>query len=117
MNYLESLNLSKFNGASVMEIQGATTKKRCVVIPIEENYLYEGKNGIYTSLIAHERKSVGSSGDTHFLTMQIPKDKYNALTEEQRKNNPIMGNMKEVTTRSEQKATSSTTDPLNDLGW
>ena len=91
MNYSLKIDVKKLNKAFVMPIQGKTATVECVCIPTSE--FYKGKNGeLYSNMEIVERKNgVGQYGDTHFAKQQLEKASYQALTEEQRKNIPILG--------------------------
>jgi hypothetical protein len=93
MNQQIKINIKALNRAFVYPIQGKTEKVECVCIPTSE--FYHGKNGeLYLTLSVHERQTPGTYGDTHFIKQQLEKESYNRLTEEQRKEIPIIGNMK-----------------------
>lgn len=68
----------------------------CLIIPIDQNYLYRGKDGaMYLDLTAIESTSPPKEGfkDTHFIKQSLPKEVYDKLTDEERKATPIMGNL------------------------
>lgn len=93
MNYQLKFNIKKLNRAFVHGIQGRTEKVECLCIPVSE--FYPGKQGeLYCTLTVQEKTSPGAWGDTHFAKQQLEKASYNALTLEQRKEIPIIGNMK-----------------------
>ena len=87
------LNLKQLKHAQ-REMKGANGKKvKCLIIPIEENELFEGEKGTYIDLTAIEIKNkVGDSKDTHLVKQNFDKDVYNAMSEEERKASPILGN-------------------------
>lgn len=90
MNYSLKIDVKKLNKAFVMPIQGKTASVECVCIPTTE--FYKGKNGeLYSNIEIVEKKQVGQYGDSHFAKQQLEKASYQALTEEQRKNIPILG--------------------------
>lgn len=91
MNYSLKIDVKKFHKAFVMPIQGKTATVECVCIPTSE--FYKGKKGeLYSNMEIVERKNgAGQYGDTHFAKQQLEKASYQALTEEQRKNIPILG--------------------------
>jgi hypothetical protein len=92
MNYQLKIDVKKLNKAFVYPIQGKEAKVECVCIPVSE--FYSGKNGeLYCNLQITEKKQVGQYGDTHFAKQSLEKASYNALSEEQRKAIPILGNM------------------------
>lgn len=91
MNYSLKIDVKKLNKAFVTPIQGKTATVECVCIPTSE--FYKGKNGeLYSNIEIVERKNgAGQYGDTHFAKQQLEKESYKALSEEQRKNIPILG--------------------------
>ena len=92
MNYSLKIDVKKLNKAFVYNIHGKSEKVECICIPTSE--FYKGKNGeLYCNIEAVERKTVGQYGDTHMAKQQLEKSSYSALTEEQKKNIPIIGNM------------------------
>ncbi len=115
MNYSLKIDVKKLNKAFVMPIQGKTATVECVCIPTSE--FYKGKNGeLYSNMEIVERKNgAGQYGDTHFAKQQLEKASYQALTEEQRKNIPILGSFQpskfgnvETVVAEEVKATQTT---------
>lgn len=95
MNYSIKIDLKKFRNAGMLTIPGKTGKKRCICIPVEDNAeIFEGKKGVYVSLTAVEMKEPGQYGDTHILKGNQPEETYKAMSEEERKSQPILGQMK-----------------------
>lgn len=85
------IDLQKLPGATVMPVGKNNTE--CIVIPIEMASLYKGAKGIYLDLTAIELTSPkADSKDTHLVKQALPKEKFAAMTEEQRKAIPILGN-------------------------
>lgn len=69
------------------------TTIECLIIPIKANNLYEGEKGLYLDLSAFALKEMKEgSKDTHLVKQQLPKEVYNAMSEEERKATPILGN-------------------------
>jgi len=119
MNYSQKIDIKKLNRAFVMPIVGKSSTVECVCIPTSE--FYKGKNGeLYCNMEIIERKNgAGQFGDTHFVKQQLEKASYQALTEEQRKNIPILGNFQpskfgnvETVVAEEVKPTSQTEVPF-----
>lgn len=100
------LNLKKLVHTGVMNVKGQNSAKRCVVIPIDDNFIYEGQNGnLYLSLRAVTLKN--PQEDTHFIKVAVPKAAYEKMTDEHRKNIPIIGNMSPATQQPQQTAQQS----------
>lgn len=115
MNYTISIDLRKVRGAIVKSIQGKTTAKECICIPTDK--LYIGKNGaVYLDLSMVQLKNIGQYGDTHFVKERLYSDEYNAMSEEERKSIPIIGNAKPLQYNNSNNAAVEITDD-EDLGF
>ena len=107
-NYNLRIALTKLKGAKVMEIQGKTCTKTCVVIPIdnEEGTVrdsYEGKidgmpttkflEDVQLNLTAFEFREK-KYGQTHGLKASFSKKRMESMSEEELRSMPFVGNMK-----------------------
>lgn len=91
-NYNIRIDLKKMKDVIFAKIDG----RKCVVIPVDVNpEIFVGEKGIYLSLSAIELRSPSQFGDTHIVKPLLDKKAYEAMSEEQRKNQPILGNMRE----------------------
>lgn len=89
-----NLKINLMNLHAVVQIQkGQLGPVECIVIPIEKNHLFKTDKGIYLDLSGFELKE--KKFGTHLIKQSLPKEVYNAMTEEQRKAMPILGNIKE----------------------
>jgi len=88
------INLSKLvsvittrKGKDGKEIEG-------IFIPIENNHLFKSKEtkNVYLDLIAFELKDP-KHDDTHLVKQSLPKDVREAMSEEEKKEQPIIGNL------------------------
>ena len=71
-----------------------TSKKnneKYVCIPLSDNYIFEGKKGLYLDLTAYSYD--GKFGESHFLKNRIPNDVYEKMSEDDKKNTPIIGSL------------------------
>lgn len=103
MNKNIKIDLTAFSGAGKIILTGEDGKqKKCLVIPIAENHLYEGEKGIYADFIAWEMKEKKENGTTHLLKQSLPKEVRSAMTDEQKKSLPIFGDMKDVQTETKE---------------
>lgn len=91
-NFSAKLNLLQLN-AVVKNLKGQSGEVKCLVIPINQNSLFEGEKGIYLDIQGFEikQKREGSK-DTHLIKQSFPKEVYDKLTDEQKKELPILGN-------------------------
>jgi hypothetical protein len=64
----------------------------CLIIPLESNYLFKGEKGVYLDLTAFELKEK-KENKTHLIKQTIPKDIFKAMTDEQKKATPILGDV------------------------
>jgi hypothetical protein len=72
---------------------GANGPVECLIIPIDNNFLYRGQNSLYLDLTAFQiRNPKEGQKDTHILKQSLPKEVYETLTDEEKKAMPIMGN-------------------------
>ena len=65
---------------------------RIDVSKIDKASIYKGKKGLYVTLDVVEVKN-SQYGDTHFVRQVLSKERYQAMTEDERKKIPILGNM------------------------
>lgn len=90
-NITGKIDLQKLQGATIMEL--GKNKTKCIVLPIEMAGLYAGEKGTYLDWTAIPLKEVKADRkDTHFIKLSVSKDKFNAMTEEQKSEIPILGN-------------------------
>lgn len=84
----------KINLALMNKVKTITSKKdneKYVCIPLSENYIFEGKKGLYLDLTAYSYD--GKFGESHFIKNRIPKDIYEKMSDEDKKNTPIIGSL------------------------
>ena len=98
-NYSIKADLLKVKGAFVKDLKGRTgAVKRCLIIPIEDSGMFLGEKGCYLDMAAIEKREA-RYGDTHFVKVSLPKEQYDAMTEEERNSTPILGGMHEIKAR------------------
>ena len=126
MNYNLSVEVGKIPGARVMDIQGRTGARACVVIPIDnergmcvDSYeVFDHKiGGMVWRPLRHARLNLKALecadkryGSTHFLKPSFSREFYQSIAEEDRRNIPIVGNMKEMPTAGSRVTGSSAND-------
>ena len=67
---------------------------KCLVIPIEGNKLFEGKEGaVYLDIVAFPMKEPKDYG-THIIKQSFSKDVREGMSEEEKTSQPILGNLK-----------------------
>lgn len=100
-NFSLKLNLLRYKVATVANIGGKT----CVVLPIEDNDLYastdsEGKvKGVFLDIDLWESRNVGKFGDTHLAKQHHSKEYREAMSEDDKRAESILGNMQPITPR------------------
>ena len=91
-NFNIRIDLKKMKNVVFAKIDG----KKCIVIPVAENpEVFVGEKGIYLSMSAIELRSPSQFGDTHLVNPLLDKKVYECMSDDQRKNLPILGNMRE----------------------
>lgn len=92
-NFNFKLDLSKFNGFGKVTLTGKSGQaKRCVVLPIEDNSIFEGDKGTYIDLVCFETNSEYGS---HIVTLSKTKEEREREEKTgERINKPIVGNLK-----------------------
>lgn len=114
------INLARYQNAGVVILQGKTGTKKCLVIPIEENHLYQGNKGVYADFVAWNNDKL-SNGNTHLIKQSLSKDVRDAMTDEQRMSQPTFGDVRPMVSEVEQSATEfkgavmAAADPTDDL--
>ena len=97
MNKNIKIDLTAFTGVGTINLTGKDSKvKRCLVIPIEENHLYEGEKGIYADFIAWEMREKKENGATHLIKQSLPKEVRDGLTDLEKKALPIFGDLRDA---------------------
>jgi hypothetical protein len=115
-NFNINLNLKSLKNAAVVDIKGRTAAKQCLIIPISDNGLFIGEKGIYISLSAWENSNLRDN-KTHLIKQSFSKEARNVMTEDERKSQPILGDMKPFeatsgTVKSEGTITAAESDDL-----
>lgn len=88
-NFNVKINLALMNG--VKTITSKKNNEKYVCIPLSANYIFEGRKGLYMDLTAYSYD--GKFGESHFLKNRIPKDVYEKMSEEDKKNTTILGSL------------------------
>jgi hypothetical protein len=99
-NFGMKLNLSMLKGASVADIQFPHGVERCVVIPVAPNNLFEGQKGVYLDLVGIAMQSPKFDA-THVIKQSLPKSVRERMTEEERRSQPILGDLKPLGSSSQ----------------
>ena len=94
--YYGTLALSKFKSAVIKVKDKQGKPVRGLFIPLDANYLFEGKQHIYASvgLTLHDRDEYDNDG---FISQQVSADVYKKADDQQKEvlsNLPILGNFK-----------------------
>ena len=92
----------------------------CLVIPIDKNKLFKGDKGIYLDIVGFEidlAKRKEGSKDTHILKQSFSKEVREAMTEDELRSLPILGNLQvwDGTSSTEPISSPSVQDELSDL--
>ena len=79
-----------------------------VIIPVDDAGLFVGEKGVYLNMTAIEMRDPKYS-ETHCVKVSFDKDRYDAMSEEERNSQPIIGGMKQL----ERKATEMSVGSLD----
>lgn len=103
MNKNIKIDLTAFAGAGKINLSGKNGQlKKCLVIPIEENYLFEGEKGIYADFIAWEMRERKENGATHLIKQSLPKEIRDNLTDLEKRALPIFGDLRDAMTEKKE---------------
>lgn len=101
------VNLMQLHAIRKM-ITGAAGPVECIVIPITKNKLFIGEKGVYLDLVAFEVKEKKTdSKDTHILKQSFSKEVREAMSDEELKSLPILGNLQVLSDSYEAEPTST----------
>lgn len=116
-NYGIKINALKFQNAGVLNIKGRTGTKRCLVVPIEDNHLFESVNedgspkAVYLDLNAFALREAKYE-QTHLIKQSLPKEIRESMTKEQLDAMPILGGMKPLVNPSSANAATTSNVPF-----
>lgn len=87
------INLAALKNAAIIT-SGKNKDIDCILIPIEQNHLFRGKeNAVYLDVIGFETAIDKRKGkDTHMAKQSLSKEVQDAMSEEEKKAMPILGN-------------------------
>lgn len=108
-NYSIKTDLLKLKGAFVTNLRGKTATKRCLIIPVDEAGLFVGEKGVYLNLTEIEMQNPKFS-ETHCVKVSLDKERYDAMTEEERQAQPIIGGMKQLERKQSEMAVTGQID-------
>lgn len=87
------INLRQLKSA-VRTMKSASGNLECLIIPIDQNHLVKGEKGVYLDMQAYELKErKADRKDTHLIKQSLPKEVFDAMTDEEKKVTPIIGNL------------------------
>jgi len=89
------LNLAALQHTT-QKMKGKNGEIEVLVIPIEANHLFKGEKGLYLEATAFELKEPKEQNkqiNTHLVKVSLPKAVYEKMSEEERKAQPIFGNI------------------------
>jgi len=109
------VNLKKLKNVAIIDVKGRETTKRGVFIPIDDNSLFISEKGYYLNLVAFEMKD-HKFDDTHLVKLSLEKEVYDAMTEEERNNQPIIGGIRPIVTAKFQAEASGSVDGSGEGG-
>jgi len=101
-NYGIRIDLLKLKGAVLRNLKGKTATKLCLIIPVDDaEGMFLGEKGCFLNMTAIEILNP-QYNDTHGIKPDIPKEQRDAMTEEQRKAIPFIGNLRPIEPKPQQ---------------
>lgn len=92
-NYGIKIDLLKLKGAFMRNLKGKEATKRCLIIPVDDcEGMFLGEKGCYLNMTAIEMQEPKYT-DTHCIKVNLPKEKREAMTEDERNAIPILGGL------------------------
>lgn len=88
------IDLLKLKNACVINVNGNAGVKKGVFIPIEDNNLFVSSNSAYINFVAFETLRPGKFGETHIVKQSFGKEILSKMSEEEKKEIPIIGNIR-----------------------
>lgn len=93
-NYGIRIDLLKLQGAFMRNLKGSTATKRCLIVPVDDcDSIFLGEKGCYLNMTGIEMENP-QFNDTHCIKGDLPKEKRDSLTDEQKRAIPILGGMR-----------------------
>ena len=94
MNITGKINLTKLVGV-LTERKGQNGMVEGIFLPIEKNHFFKSDKGnVYLDISAWALKEPEEGKDTHIMKQSLPKEVYEAMSDEDKKAMPIIGNLK-----------------------
>lgn len=88
------LNMLALKNAGVALLTGKSgNKKKCLIIPVDDNNMYIGQSGVYLSLVAWSTDKL-QDGKTHLVKLSYTKELIDAMTDIEKKAIPIIGDIR-----------------------
>lgn len=105
------INLTKLKNTKLINLTGKSgAVKECIVIPVKDAGLFKGEKGVYLNITAVEIREPKYE-ETHLLKRSIDKEEYNAMTQEQKDAEQVIGGLKPFKTTEMQADTTTVLEP------
>lgn len=111
-NYAGSIALTKLQSAIITTKKGA----KCILIPINANYLTEKDGAVYMNCNVVVREEVDQYGQNGFIAQKLDSETYKSLGKEKANEIklPILGNIKDFgNSGNDAGATTHIAEPIN----
>ena len=111
-NYAGSIALTKLQSAIITTKKGA----KCILIPINANYLTEKDGAVYMNCNVVVREEVDQYGQNGFIAQKIDSETYKSLGKEKANEIklPILGNIKDFAPQNNDNVgTTHIAEPIN----
>ena len=89
------IDLLKIKHSGIVNLTNKKKEKiKCLIIKLDNEDLYIGEKGIYLNLTGYAVEE-SKFNQTHILKINYDKDFFDKMSDEEKKNTPIIGNIKE----------------------
>lgn len=92
-NISTKINLAALKNAAIIK-SGQKKDVDCILIPIAQNHLFKSEKGaVYLDLQGFELKNPkDGSKDTHLVKQSLPKEVFDKMSDQEKRDMPILGN-------------------------
>lgn len=115
-NFGIRIDLLKLQGAFMRNLKGTTATKRCLIIPVDDcESIFLGEKGCYLNITAIEMENP-QYNDTHCIKGDIPKERRENMTPEERQSVQILGGMRPLQAKQQPSMNVSGEVPWEQMG-
>lgn len=92
------IDLTKVPGA--VRHTNQKTGAKMLIIPLDGKWIFDGEKGCYLNAVARERREP-SFGNTHSVKISVDRKVFDAMSEEEKKSIPYIGDARELASQQQ----------------